>query len=68
MGQAKLRGSFEQRKAVAEFHIGENERLQCWLRANRPKETREQRNARTTLNVLRAMAFGSGLLFLTTGY
>ena len=67
MGQAKLRGSFEQRKELAEFHINEKDRYQRWLRIHKPKETKEtkeQRNASTALNLSRAMSFGSGLLFL----
>lgn len=37
MGQAKQRGTFEQRKAQAEFFRAENERYQQWLKAHRPR-------------------------------
>jgi len=37
MGQAKRRGSFEQRKAEAEYHASEKQRYQKWLKEHRPR-------------------------------
>lgn len=36
MGQAKRRGSFEQRKSESEFYSAEQARLDKWLCDNRP--------------------------------
>lgn len=63
MGQAKLRGSFEDRKKESIFYKSENKRYQNWLKGHRPKETRSQREAIITFNVLRAMTYGSGFYF-----
>ena len=63
MGQARQRGSFEERKKLAEFYIDEKNRYQRWLKAHKPKETRRERKARVTFNCLRAIACGNGIYF-----
>ena len=39
MGEAKRRGTFDQRKSEAEFYRSEEERLTEWLRTHRPRVT-----------------------------
>jgi len=47
MGQAKIRGSFEQRKAIAIDRNSEQRRLNDWLYVNRPFRKRRRISALT---------------------
>jgi hypothetical protein len=39
MGEAKRRGTFQQRKAEAEFYANERNRYEKWLKDHRPRVT-----------------------------
>ena len=55
MGQAKLRGSFEERKQESLFYESERKRLDDWLEARQPEWLLKRRKARpSTLALLTA--------------
>jgi len=47
MGEAKRRGSLEQRSAESQFYESERKRLDEWLRDNRPAESKTVRVIKT---------------------
>ena len=60
MGQAKIRGSFEERKAEAIEDQKEQDRLDAWLFANRPIPKRRARRPSTAMMSLAIMGAAVG--------
>ena len=58
MGQAKQRGTYRDRKSMAEFYKKQSEMYQEWLWANRPRESAQSRIARRKLGLIASIACG----------
>jgi len=65
MGQAKLRGSFDERKSEAIYYQAEQERLDSWLEARQPPRKRRKRGR---VSVVGAACIALGMSITPKGY